>query len=132
MVHSRNVNNVANRKACKTKHTDCAPKRLREDEQCVQDLVTCLLFDPSSPTLRNLQSAMPASDELVEDFKSARAAGEEKLANFLRERVFSKNTSLHAPVPLSKRLTFAKMPVTRGNIPGRNSKLGLLKWSGML
>ena len=28
-----------------------------------------------------------------------------------RERAFSKNTSLHAPAPLNKRLTFAKMPV---------------------
>ena len=64
---------------------------------------------------------MPASDELVEDFKSARAAGEEKLANFLRERVFSKNTSLHAPVPLSRRLTFARMPVTR-EYPGQELK----------
>ena len=55
---------------------------------------------------------MPASDELIADFNSARAAGEEKLTSFLRERVFSKNTSIHARVPLSKRLTFAKMPAT--------------------
>ena len=53
---------------------------------------------------------MPASGKLVADFNSARAAGEETLTSFLRERVFSKNTSLHASVPLSKRLTFAKEP----------------------
>ena len=126
LVHSRNVNNVAriwvahnalaNRKKAKRKHMECGPKRMREDEQCVLDLVGCMHefdsfpFDPSSPTLHTQQSATPASDELVADFNSARAAGEEKLTNFLQERVFSKNTSLHAPVPLSKRLTFAKMP----------------------
>ena len=126
LVHSRNVNNVvriraahnalANRKETKWKHVECGPKRMREDEQCVQDLVTCMQefkafpFDASSPTLRTLQSAMPASDELIADFNSAHAAGERKLNNFLRDRVFSKNTSIHAPVPLSKRLTFAKMP----------------------
>ncbi|KAL8590504.1 hypothetical protein ACOMHN_010940 [Nucella lapillus] len=126
LVHSRNVNNVArirtaynvmaNQEHSKRLHEECGPKRMREDEQCVQDLVACMHefdsspFDPSSPTLRTLQSAMPASDELVEDFNMALAAGEEKLTNFLQNRVFSKNTSLHAPVPLSRRLTFAKTP----------------------
>jgi len=89
---------------------------MRQDEQCVRDLVSCIdefdtfPFNPASTALRTLQSAMPASDELVADFKSAHAAGEEKLAIFLQERVFSKNTSLHAPVRLSKRLTFATAP----------------------
>lgn len=128
MVHSRNVNNVAqiraalntlaNRKVSKRKHKECGSKRMQEDEQCVQDLVACMHefnsfpFDPSSPTLRTLQSAMPASDELIADFNSAHAAGEKKLTSFLQERVFSKNISIYACVPLSKRLTFAKMPVT--------------------
>jgi len=75
---------------------------MRQDEQCVRDLVSCIdefdtfPFNPASTALRTLQSAMPASDELVADFKSAHAAGEEKLAIFLQERVFSKNTSLHS------------------------------------
>ena len=51
---------------------------------------------------------MPASDEFNADFNSALAAGEEKLTRFLRERVFNKDTSIHASIPLSKRLTFAK------------------------
>jgi hypothetical protein len=126
LVHSRNVNNVArirsahnalaNRKEAKRKHTECGLKRMREDEQCVQNLIACMNefdafpFDPASPTLCTLQSAMPASDEFVADFNSAHAAGEEKLTRFLQERVFSKNTSIHAHVPLSKRLTFAKEP----------------------
>ena len=53
---------------------------------------------------------MPASGKLVSDFNSARAAGKDIVTSFLRERVFSKNTFLHASVPLSKRLTFAKEP----------------------
>ena len=120
LVHSRNVNNVAkirrvhntlaNRKEAKRKHIECGPKRMREDEQCVQDLVACMHefdsfpFNPASPTLRTLQSAMSASDELIADFKAAHAVGEEKLTSFLQDRVFSKKTSLHA----RKRLTFAK------------------------
>ena len=107
-------NALANRKLSTTKHTACGPKRMREGELCVQDLVTCMCefdsypFDPASPTLRTLQSAMPASGELIADFNSAHTAGEEKPTNFLKDRVFSKNTSIHARVPLSKRLTFAK------------------------
>ena len=58
--------------------------------------------------LRTLQSAMPASGELIADFNSTHAAGEEKLTNFLKDRVFSKNTTIHARVPLRKCLTFAK------------------------
>ncbi|CAJ1050849.1 hypothetical protein KUCAC02_009112 [Xyrichtys novacula] len=124
LVHSRNVNNVtriraahnslATRKKAKGKHTESVPKCMREDEQCVHNLIACmdefdsLPFNPASPTLRTLQSAMPASDELVADFKSAHSAGEEKLNIFLRDRVFSKNKSLHAPVSLSKHLTFSK------------------------
>ena len=128
LVHSRNVNNVAkiraahnalaNRKDIKRKHKECGPKRMREDEQCVQDLVACmhefdsLPFDAASPTLRTLQSAMPASDELIADFNSAHAYGEDKLIGILQDRIFTKKTSLHACIPLSKRLTFAKCPCT--------------------
>ena len=129
MVHSRNVNNVtqiraaqntkANRKAAKRKHKECSPKRKRVDEQRVQDLVSCMdefnsfPFDPSTHTLRTLQSAVPASDELLADFTSAHDAGEEKLTNFMQKRVFSKTVSIHDRVPLNKRLTFAKMPATK-------------------
>ena len=125
-MRSRNVNNVAqirvahnalaNRKEAKRKHKECGLRQMQEDEQCVQNLTTCMNefdsypFDPASPSLCTLQSAMPATDELVADFNSALAAGEEKLTNFLQERVFSKNTSLYASIPLSKHMTFAKAP----------------------
>jgi hypothetical protein len=127
LVHSSNVNNVtmiraalnalANRKAT-WKHAECGPKRMREVEQCIQDLVACMHefdsfpFDPATPTPRTLQSAMPASNALIADFNSAHAAGEEKLTGLLRDRVFIKNTSLHVRIPLSKRLTFAKATCT--------------------
>ena len=39
--------------------------------------------------------------------------GKEKLISFLREQVFSKNISLHAPIPLSKHLMFDKGPGTK-------------------
>jgi len=101
LVHSRNVNNVAqigathNALASQThnkwKHTDFGQNRLRQDEQYVQDLIACMHefdsfpFNPTSPTLRTLQSTMPASSQLVADFNSVHAAGEMKLASFLKE-----------------------------------------------
>ncbi len=142
LVHFINVNNVAriqtthnalaSRNQRKWKHTDCGPKWLRQDEQCVQDLIACMQefdsfpFNIASPTLRTLQSAMPASSQLVADFNSAHAAGEMKLAGFLKERVYSKTTSLHAHVPLSKRLTFAKEPCTekaKENLKARTAEM---------
>ena len=64
LVHSRNVNNVAkiqaslnalaNRKETKTKHAECGPKRIREDEQCVQGLAACKRFTFSrKPDMEN-------------------------------------------------------------------------------
>ena len=106
LAHSRKVNNVAkiraadivqaNRKEAKKKHIECSPKRMREDEQWVQDLVSCIdeldTFPLNLPStaLHTLQLAISASGELVADFKSAHAAGEETLAIVLQERVFSK------------------------------------------
>ena len=67
LVYSRNVNNVAriraahnasaNHKKTNWKHTECSPKRMREDEKCVQNLVACMTefnaypFDPEFPVL---------------------------------------------------------------------------------
>ncbi len=142
-MHSRNVNNVvqiraahnalANRRRSKRKHVECGQRRVRVDEQCVQDLISCVRefdsfpFNPASPTLRTLQ---PASNELIADFNSAHAYGEEKLTSFLRDRVFSKVTTLHSRVPLSKRLTSAKGYVQRN--PGRSSRLELQRWNRVL
>ena len=61
---------------------------MREDEQCVQDLVTCVHqfdsypFDPASPTFCALQSAISASSELAAEFRSVKVAGEKKLTDF--------------------------------------------------
>ena len=83
----------------------------------MQDLISCLHefeaypFDISLPALRTLQSAIPASAELVKDFRSAHSKGEEKGTKFLQESKFSKATSIHATVSLSKRLAFANMTV---------------------
>ena len=102
MARIRASHNVpANQTYAKRKHMECRTKRMRNYEQCVQDLVTCmnefdsLPFDPASPTIRTLQSAMLASRKLVADLNSACAAGEGKLTSFLRERLFSKNTTQH-------------------------------------
>ena len=52
LVHSRNVNNVvriraalndqANRKNVERYHVECSPSRMKADEQCVQDLISCM------------------------------------------------------------------------------------------
>ena len=77
----------------------------------VQDLVSCIdeldtfPCNLASTALRTLQLAIPASDELVADLKSAHAAGEETLAiNFL---VLSVNL---IPVPLTLTCLFMLPP----------------------
>jgi len=86
-----------------------ASRWIREDEQCVQDLVICLYefdsypFNPSSPVLHTLQSTVPAYEKFIADFNSAYVAGEKKLTTFLQDRVFSKKISLHEHVPMNKR-----------------------------
>ena len=124
LVHSRNCNNIGcirtvvhdhiNKKKGAHKHSESMPLRLKCDEQVIQDLSHCINefecfpFDPAFPTLRTLQSAVPASRKLIEDLKSAYIDGEAKLLEFLDERVFSKLKSLFEPVPKNRRVTFAK------------------------
>ena len=67
----------------------------------------CFPFDPAAPTLRTLQSAIPALDKLIADLKSAYPDGEAKLMKFLEERVFTKVKSLFDFVPKNERLAFA-------------------------
>ena len=122
LVHSKNVNNIAKIRAAhnaaakckkpKWKHSECNPKRMQEDEQCVQNIVSCLdefeayPFNPDLPTLRTMQSGVPAPQVLVDDFKTAHSDGEERLGIFLEERIYSKNKSIHALVTKMKRKTF--------------------------
>jgi hypothetical protein len=124
LVHSRNVNNVnrirravhefIDKKKIGRKHTDASPYRMRVDEQLIQDLLTCVEefecnpFDPLLPTLRTLQSAIPASDKLVEDFRTAFEFGEAKVEKFLEDRIFSKVKSIYDKESQSKRMSFAK------------------------
>ena len=59
------VHNQVNRKQLFQTHTECAPTRMRKDEQAVQDLISCIdefdcfPFNPASPNLRTLLSAIP-------------------------------------------------------------------------
>ena len=81
---------------------------MREAEQCVQDLVTCVhqfdsyLFDPASPILRGLQYATPTFSELAVEFRLF------KLLVKRSEVIFfvSENSSTHTHVSLSKFLIF--------------------------
>ena len=53
------------------------------------------------------------------------------MASFLREQVFSKNTSLHAPIPLNKRLPFAKMPDTEKPREKLKVRAAEMEWSAL-
>ena len=87
---------------------------MKVDEQLIQDLLLCVEefdcnpFDAASPTLRTLQSAIPASQKLVQDLKTAFIDGERKLQKFLDERVYSREQSFYAKVGRRNRLSFAK------------------------
>ena len=129
MVDTRNVNNLGriraalhnpvSRKQLSRKHNECAPARIRRDEQAVQDLVSCFRefdcfpFDPASPTLRTLQSAIPAPPELIRDFNTAQQDGESRLKAFMDERIYSKQKSIHDRIKRNSRLTFSNAPVSK-------------------
>ena len=61
------------------KHRDCGPNQLRQIEQCVQGLIACMhKFDPISPKIWTLQSALPSSSQLVADSNLVHTAGIDK------------------------------------------------------
>ena len=105
--------NQANQKTRKTKHADCSKSRIKKDEKAVQDMSDCLEefgsdpFDVTNTQLRSLQSGIPASDELIKDFKSAKLDGEKWVAQFEERCVYTKEGSLSDRIPRSKRLNFA-------------------------
>ena len=105
-------NAAAKRKSLKWKHTECNPKRLKLDEEGLQNILGCLEeygaypFDLDNQKLRTMQSGVLASPELVLDFKSSNEDGEKRLEEILTERVYSKERSLHAKMKKMKRKTF--------------------------
>ena len=117
LVSTRNANNIGRIRAAiqnsiqyKTqtrKHTEFASTRMKLDEKAVQDLISCFdefdaliafPFDSTSPNLRTLQSALSASEELQHDISTALADGNSKLDNFMKERVYSKELSIHTTI----------------------------------
>ena len=125
LVHSRNVNNIARiraaqnkaakKKNLKFKHVECRPKRMKTDEQMVQNITACFEefdcdpFDLEKPALRTMVSGVSASEELVQDFKSAKNDGEQALQTFLQERVYSKTKSIHERMKRNNRKTFTSV-----------------------
>ena len=77
---------------------------MKQDEECVQNKSECLRefgsypFDPENQSLRTLQSGIPASKELIKDFKTAKSDEENQLCSFLEERVFSNDISLYSRI----------------------------------
>jgi hypothetical protein len=109
MADTKNVNNIShirtalhsqmNRKQHSQKHKECAPARMCKDEQAVQDLISCFKeFDcfPFDP--RTLQSAIPATPELIRDFKKAKQDGETQLKknSWMSASIQKKNQSMIA------------------------------------
>ena len=147
LVHSRNCNNIARirdtihhhigSKKGAYKHTESSPQRLKEDEEVIQNLLNCINefecfpFDPAAPTLRTLQSAIPASDNLTADLKSAYADGEEKLMKFLEERIYSKVRSLFDPVPKNKQLTFSNEKKETSTTSKNKVTTGVMESAGL-
>ena len=122
MADIRNANNIGpvravlhdqiNQNTKSHTHTECAPARLRVDEQTVHDIISCVEefdcypFDVTSPTLHTLQSAIPASPELIRDFSTAIQDGESKLQSFQDDLLYARETSLYDRIKRSCRLSF--------------------------
>ena len=142
MADTKNVNkigrvraalhNQVNRKQLSQNHQECTPARMFRDEQAVQDLISCFKefdcfpFDPASPALRTLQSAIPATHELIRGFKKAKQDGETQLNVFMDERIYSKDKSIHDRIKRNSRLTFAKFPLRK--VSGEALKMNKEKW----
>ena len=92
---------------------------MNNNEQAIQDLLSCfkefdcLPFNPASPALQLLQSAIPATPELIQDFKKAKQDGETQLKVFMDEHIYSKEKSIHNCIKRNSRLTFAKIPLKK-------------------
>ena len=114
LVHSRNCNNITCICNVVQRHIRFQ-QRLKDDEQVVhvQDLLNCISefeyfpLDPAVPTLWAIQSAIPTSDKLITDLKSAYGDGETKLMELLKESVFTKSKITFWLYTKNKRLTLA-------------------------
>ena len=92
----------------KTLHADCMPRQVELDEQAVRGILECITefdcnpFDDKDQMLRSLQSGVPASISLAEDFSTAKADGAVKLEAFLNELVYLKAIPFYESVTRSK------------------------------
>ena len=88
-------------------------RNLKKDKQVAQDLQVCIVefdaypFDPFKPTLRSVQSGLPATPELVIDFRMALQDCKIEDETILHERVFTRTQSLTATVHRNKIRNFA-------------------------
>ena len=142
LTNTRSPNNVRRIRAvihthCNDKNskvrqdTEYTPLRLRIHEEVVQDLLSCFSefesnpFDLASPSLRTLESGIKASPDVLMDLKTALRDGREDLESLLRDRVFSKESSLFAHMSRKKRKTFAKQLLENNSGGQESSKLQL-------
>ncbi len=64
---------------------ECQPARLKKDEQAIQDVLATLEdfnsdpFDDSFPTLRNLQTGIVVTKEILQDLETALGDGREQV-----------------------------------------------------
>ena len=117
---------------------------MSRDEQAMQDLILCFKeFDcfPASPTLRTLQSTIPATPELIQDFKKAKQDGKAQLKVLMNERIYSKEKSIHDRIKRNSLLTFSLLKVSgealkmkQGEMESRvlTSVVSLVDVSGLL
>ena len=144
---TRNVNNISRirstikrnlkKKHRGIKHVECQRSRLKKDERAVQDIKSCLEefetmpFVTSNPVLRTLQSAIVASDELIDDLKKAISEGDEQILLFLNERVYSKNSSIRGTIPKNKRIDFSN-DFLQQRPGGKREKANQMERDGLL
>ena len=89
--------------------------------ECIQNLDACFVefgsypfpVEVENPQLSTLQSGVPASPELVKDFKTVKEDSEKQLETFLDEHVYSKQKSTHARIKKMNRKSFASSQVIK-------------------
>ena len=101
--------------SAKVCHSGNTGPRRRKDEKAVQNLIALMHTWDCNPfnenqILRTLMSGEIASEQLVEDFKTAQSDGEKALNDIFTERLFSGEKSIYDRMRCHNRMTFANKP----------------------
>ena len=85
-----------------------------------------------TPILRNIQSAIHASPDLLSELKNALKDGQDQVLAFLQERVFSKQSSIRDTISRNKRINFTNDFNSKAPGDTMKQKANLMESNGLV